>query len=41
MRAFIAACLVAVLIAVTGGVVLDQFVQKSAADAFAEPSVRL
>jgi hypothetical protein len=41
MRAFIAACIVAILIAIGGAVVLDTFVQESSADAFARSSVRI
>ncbi len=41
MRAFLAACLVAVLIAIGGALVLDTFVQESSADAFARTSARI
>jgi hypothetical protein len=41
MRAFVAACFVAGLIAVGAVVVLNYFVQESATVAFAEPSTRL
>jgi hypothetical protein len=41
MRAFIAACFVAGLIAVGAAVILDQSVQQPVSVAFAEPSARL
>lgn len=41
MRAFIAACAVAIIIAVGGAAILDNFVQEPAAAAFAEPSARI
>ncbi|MET0875528.1 MAG: hypothetical protein ABWY14_00170 [Tardiphaga sp.] len=41
MRAFIAACLVAILIAICSAVVLDRFVQESSADAFTRSSTRI
>jgi hypothetical protein len=41
MRAFTVGCLVAIAIAVGAAGILDNFVQQSAAGAFAEPSVRL
>jgi hypothetical protein len=41
MRPFIAACLVAVIIALGAAAVLDNFVQQSSSAAFAEPSVRI
>lgn len=41
MRAFVAACFVAGLIAVGAVVVLDYFVQESASVAFTESSTRL
>jgi hypothetical protein len=41
MRPFIAACLVVVIVAVAGAVVLDSFVQQPSAAAFAEPSARI
>jgi hypothetical protein len=41
MRPFIAACLVAVIIALGAAAVLDNFVQQSASAAFTEPGVRI
>jgi hypothetical protein len=41
MRAFIAACLVAGVIAGGAAVILDNLAQEPAAVAFAEPSARL
>jgi hypothetical protein len=41
MRAFIAACLLAGVIAGGAAVILDKFVQEPAVVAFAEPSARL
>jgi hypothetical protein len=41
MRAFIAACLVAGVIAGGAAVILDNFLQEPASVAFAEPSARL
>jgi len=41
MRAFIAACVVAIVIAIGSAVVLDAFVQQSSADAFAQSSARI
>jgi hypothetical protein len=41
MRVFIAACLVAGVIAVGAAVVLDKFVQESSSAAFTEPSARI
>jgi hypothetical protein len=41
MRAFVAACFVAALIAVGAVVILDYFVQESASVAFAEAGTRL
>lgn len=41
MRAFIAACLVAGVIAAGAAVVLDSFVQEPVSVAFAEPSARI
>jgi hypothetical protein len=41
MKAFIAACLVAVVIAVGAAAILEDFVQESSAAAFAEPSARI
>jgi hypothetical protein len=41
MRAFIVACVVAVIIAVGGAAVLDNFVQENASAAFAESSARV
>jgi hypothetical protein len=41
MRAFLAACIVAILIAIGSAVVLDRFVQESSADAFARSSARI
>jgi hypothetical protein len=41
MRAFAAACFVAAVIAVGAAGILENFVQKPASVAFAEPGVRL
>jgi hypothetical protein len=41
MRPFIAACLVAAMTAIAAAAVLDNFVQRSSATAFAEPSARI
>jgi hypothetical protein len=41
MRAFIAACVVAVLIAIASAILLDTFIQQSSADAFARSSARI
>ncbi len=41
MRSFTFAILVAALIGVVGAVILDNFVQKSAANAFSTSAVRL
>jgi hypothetical protein len=41
MKAFIAACLVAVVVAVGAAAMLDNFVQESSAAAFTEPSARI
>jgi hypothetical protein len=41
MRAFAIACLTAVVIAVGAAAILDNFVQQSAAVAFAEPTARV
>jgi hypothetical protein len=41
MQAFIAACFVAVAIAVGAAAILDGVVQESSAAAFAEPSARI
>jgi len=41
MRAFAVACLTAVVIAVGAAAILDNFVQKSATVAFAEPTARV
>jgi hypothetical protein len=41
MRAFIAACAVAVVIAVGAAAILDNFVQETAKAAFTEPSARI
>jgi hypothetical protein len=41
MRSFIAACVVAALIAAIAALILDEGVQKSAAHAFATSGVRL
>jgi hypothetical protein len=41
MRAFLAACIAAIFIAIAGAVVLDTFVQQSSADAFAQSSARI
>ena len=40
MRAFIAACAVAVVITVGTATILDNFAQNTASAAFAEPGVR-
>ena len=40
MRAFVVACVVAVVIAVGAAAILDGFVQETAFAAFAEPRVR-
>jgi hypothetical protein len=40
MRAFLAACFVAAVIAFGGAVMLDNFVQEPVSVAFAEPSAR-
>jgi hypothetical protein len=40
MRAFIAACVVTVAIAIGAAAILDNLVQETASTAFAEPSVR-
>jgi hypothetical protein len=40
MRAFIVACVVAGVIAVSAAAILDNFIQQTAKAAFAEPSVR-
>jgi hypothetical protein len=41
MRAFIAACLVAVFLAIAGAVVLDLLVQESSASKFSQSSTRI
>lgn len=41
MRSFVAACLVAIVIAVAAATILDKAVQKSAAAAFSTSAVRL
>lgn len=41
MRSFVAACLVATVIAVGAAAALDAFVQKPSSAAFAESSVRI
>jgi hypothetical protein len=41
MREFIAACLVAGIMAVAAAVVLDNFAQQPSSVAFAEPSARI
>ena len=41
MRAFVASCFVAAIIAVGAAGILENFVQKPASVAFAEPGVRL
>lgn len=41
MRPFLAACLVAGLIAVSAAAILDYLVQQPASAAFAEPSARI
>jgi len=41
MRAFIVACLIVLVIAVGAAWILDDFVQQSAAEAFAEPTARI
>ncbi len=41
MRSFLAACVAVALIAAIGALVLDEGVQKSAAQAFATSGVRL
>jgi hypothetical protein len=41
MRAFIIACIAAAAIAAGAAVTLDNFVQQSAAAAFAEPTARV
>jgi hypothetical protein len=41
MRTFIAACFVAVIIALGSAALLDNFVQQSSSAAFSEPSVRI
>jgi hypothetical protein len=41
MRAFIAACLIAVIIAVTAAAVLVSFVQQPTSVALTEPGVRV
>jgi hypothetical protein len=40
MRAFIVACVVAGVIAVSAAAILDDFIQETAKAAFAEPSAR-
>jgi hypothetical protein len=41
MRAFVLACLFAVVVAIGAAVILDNFVQESATTAFALPSARV
>ena len=41
MKAFIAACFVAIVVAVGAAAILDNFVQEASATAFAEPSARI
>jgi hypothetical protein len=41
MRAFAIACLSAFIIAVGTAAILDNFMQKSATEAFAEPTARV
>jgi hypothetical protein len=41
MRAFIAACVVAGVVAVGAAAILDNFVQQTARAALAEPSARI
>jgi hypothetical protein len=41
MRAFAVACVTAVVIAVGAAAILDNFVQQSATEAFAEPTARV
>ncbi|CAN5433122.1 hypothetical protein BH11PSE4_BH11PSE4_22230 [soil metagenome] len=41
MRIFIASCVVAILIAIGGAVVLDSFVQQSSETAFTRASARV
>jgi hypothetical protein len=41
MRAFTVACLTAVIIAVGAAVILDNFMQQSAAAGFTEPTARV
>ena len=41
MKAFMAACFVAIVVAVGAAAILDNFVQESSAAAFAEPSARI
>lgn len=41
MRAFIAAVLVAIILAMAAGAVLDSFLQQRSTDAYAHPSARV
>lgn len=41
MKAFIAACFVAIVVAVGAAAILDNFVQESSAAAFTESSARI
>jgi hypothetical protein len=41
MRAFVAACLIVLAIAVGAAWILNDFVQQSATEAFAEPTARV
>jgi hypothetical protein len=41
MRAFIVACVIAGVVAVGAAAILDDFVQQTAREAFAEPSARI
>jgi hypothetical protein len=41
MKAFIAAVLVAVILAIAAGTTLNEYVQKTSTNAYSEPSARL
>jgi hypothetical protein len=41
VRAFVVACLIVLVIAVGASRILDDFVQQSVAEAFAEPTARV
>jgi hypothetical protein len=41
MRAFLAAVLIAVILAMTAGAVLESFLQQRSTDAYAHPSARV